>query len=263
MNCLLKIDSIRVVYDTPQGPNQVVDDFSLDLDKGEVGCLLGASGCGKTTILRAIAGFEPVRAGSIVLDGQCLSSVGYTMAPELRRVGMMFQDYALFPHLTIERNIGFGLRRCSRPERCQRVDKLLELVDLKAHAKRYPHELSGGQQQRVALARALAPQPQLLLLDEPFSNLDVDTRERLAHELRIILKHSDCTALLVTHNQAEAFALGDRIGVMKDGRLMQWANPHDLYHKPANDFVAEFIRRENRPPEHYVAEWAHKQPGAA
>lgn len=157
---------------------------------------------------------------------------------------MMFQDYALFPHLTVEKNIGFGLRRQCKAERVARIDEMLELVGLQAERKRYPHELSGGQQQRVALARALAPSPSLLLLDEPFSNLDVDTRERLAFEVRDILKQAGLTAILVTHNQAEAFAIADCIGVMQQGQIVQWGTPLQLHEQPANDFVAEFIRRE-------------------
>jgi len=222
-----------------------VDDFSLHLARGHIGCLLGSSGCGKTTVLRAVAGFEPLQAGEIRLDGVLLSSVRTQVPSERRRVGMMFQDYALFPHLTVGANIGFGLRRQARAARRARVEEMLSLVGLDEVCNHYPHELSGGQQQRVALARALAPAPELLLLDEPFSNLDVDTRERLAFELRDILKATGHTALLVTHNQAEAFAIADRIGVMTTGaRLLQWDTPYNLQHHPADDFVADFVRRE-------------------
>ncbi|WP_017523592.1 ABC transporter ATP-binding protein [Pusillimonas noertemannii] len=241
---LLQLEAISLAYDTPQGRQPVVDDFSLVLEHGHIGCLLGASGCGKTTVLRAIAGFEPVRAGRIVLDGTLLSSAGFQLEPEHRRVGMMFQDYALFPHLTVEKNIGFGLRRLDKAERAKRVNDLLHLVGLEGSGRRYPHELSGGQQQRVALARALAPEPDLLLLDEPFSNLDIDTRERLAFEVRDILKATNHTALLVTHNQAEAFAIADRIGVMQKGVIAQWDTPYGLHHAPASSFVTDFIRRE-------------------
>lgn len=240
----LDLQDISVVYPCPEEDLCVVNRLNLQLVKGEIGCLLGASGCGKTTILRAIAGFEPLRSGAISLNGRELSSGRQHMAPELRGVGMMFQDYALFPHLTVEKNIGFGLRRQSRDERLRRIDEMLELVGLQAERKRYPHELSGGQQQRVALARALAPSPSLLLLDEPFSNLDVDTRERLAFEVRDILKQAGLTAILVTHNQAEAFAIADRIGVMEQGQVVQWGTPRELHEHPANDFVADFIRRE-------------------
>ncbi|MBO9356772.1 ATP-binding cassette domain-containing protein [Bordetella petrii] len=241
---LLELDRIHLAYDTPQGPRPVVQDLTLRLPAGHIGCLLGASGCGKTTILRAIAGFEPVRAGQISLDGTVISSPTVQVAPELRRVGMMFQDYALFPHLTAAQNVAFGLRKLGKAERAARVRDMLEMVGLGASADSYPHEISGGQQQRVALARALAPSPDLLLLDEPFSNLDVDTRERLAFEVRDILKSTGHTAILVTHNQAEAFAIADRIGVMSAGKIVQWDTPYNLHHHPADGFVHDFVRRE-------------------
>jgi len=241
---LLELDALTLAYDTPQGRRTVVDGLSLALPRGDIGCLLGASGCGKTTVLRAIAGFEPVRAGRIVLDGASVASPSVDVPPERRRIGMMFQDYALFPHLSAADNVAFGLRRRPAAERRARVAEMLALVGLADAAGAYPHELSGGQQQRVALARALAPSPELLLLDEPFSNLDVDTRERLAFELRDILKRTGHTAILVTHNQAEAFAIADRIGVMQHGRLAQWDTPYALHHAPASAFVADFVRRD-------------------
>lgn len=244
MTDFLTLDRITLSYDGPDGLIPVVSNLSLNLEKGSIGCLLGASGCGKTTVLRAIAGFEPVRTGAIALDGQVLSSPQHTIAPEKRQVGMMFQDYALFPHLNVSQNIAFGLRRWDKQRRRERVDELLHLAGLEGSGKRYPHELSGGQQQRVALARALAPEPGLLLLDEPFSNLDVDTRERLAFEVRDILKKTGHTAILVTHNQAEAFAIADRIGVMQEGRIAQWDTPYCLHHHPNSQFVADFIKRE-------------------
>jgi len=244
-SALLELDGLRLGYDTAHGPHIVVESLSLALGRGHIGCLLGASGCGKTTVLRAVAGFEPLRAGVIRLDGSVLSSASSQIPPEHRRVGMMFQDYALFPHLSVAANVAFGLRKLKKAARRARVLEMLELVGLADTAHDYPHELSGGQQQRVALARALAPAPELLLLDEPFSNLDVDTRERLAFELRDILKATNHTALLVTHNQAEAFAIADRIGVMTaGGRILQWDTPYNLHHHPADDFVADFVRRE-------------------
>jgi len=203
--------------------------------------LIGPSGCGKTTLLRAVAGLEPVSAGEIRLGGEVVSRAGSTLAPEMRRIGMVFQDYALFPHLDVGQNVGFGIHSLPRAERTARVAEVLELVGLSGAERRYPHELSGGQQQRVALARALAPQPRLLLLDEPFSNLDVDLRERLAHEVRAILKAAQATALFVTHDQLEAFAIGDAIGVMHEGQLHQWDDAYTLYHRPATRFVANFI----------------------
>jgi iron(III) transport system ATP-binding protein len=240
---MLQLDAIRVGYPTVDGFHVVVDDLSLSLPAGGIGCLLGASGCGKTTALRAIAGFEPVQAGGIVLDGRRLSSPGHVVPPERRGVGMMFQDYALFPHLDVASNVAFGLRGMARAARQARVAAMLSLVGLGEEARVFPHELSGGQQQRIALARALAPEPKLLLLDEPFSNLDVDTRERLAVELRGILKAAGITALLVTHDQAEAFVVADAIGVMDRGRILQWADAATLYARPVDRFVAGFIGR--------------------
>ncbi|MDH5823339.1 ABC transporter ATP-binding protein [Luteimonas sp. RD2P54] len=240
---LLALERVRVGYPAPGGLHVVVDELSLALRQGEIGCLLGASGCGKTTVLRAIAGFEPVRAGRILLQGAVVAEPRRALAPERRRVGMMFQDYALFPHLSVAGNVGFGLRRLRRAAREARVAAMLELVGLGGAAADYPHELSGGQQQRVALARALAPEPALLLLDEPFSNLDVDTRGRLAHELRALLRATGATALLVSHDQAEAFAMADRIGVMERGRILQWDSAEALYRRPAHRFVADFIGR--------------------
>ncbi|HEX8593644.1 MAG TPA: ABC transporter ATP-binding protein [Pseudomonas sp.] len=218
---------------------RVVQNLNLHLNAGDIGCLLGSSGCGKTTTLRAIAGFEPVHEGQITLAGQVLSRPGFTLAPEKRRIGMVFQDYALFPHLSVAENIAFGIRK--HPRLKQVTDELLELVNLVALGKRFPHELSGGQQQRVALARALAPEPQLLLLDEPFSNLDGELRRRLSHEVRDILKARGTSAILVTHDQEEAFAVSDHVGVFKEGRLEQWDTPYNLYHEPLTPFVASFI----------------------
>lgn len=243
MSAMLELQGIGVSYPAPSGTRTVVDGLSLRLARGEIGCLLGRSGCGKTTVLRAVAGFEPLQAGEVRLDGRVLSSPGRTLPPEQRGVGMMFQDYALFPHLDVAGNVGFGLSRMPRRERRARVAEVLELVGLPDRADAWPHELSGGQQQRVALARALAPSPALLLLDEPFSNLDIDTREHLAAELRAILRRTGTTALLVTHDQAEAFAMADAIGVMEQGRILQWADAATLYAAPADPFVAGFIGR--------------------
>ncbi|MBS0424514.1 MAG: ABC transporter ATP-binding protein [Proteobacteria bacterium] len=234
---LLQLHNIRQAY----GAQVVIHDLSLQLRKGQIGCLLGPSGCGKTTALRCIAGFERVSAGEIVLNGANVSSPNVFVPPEQRRIGMVFQDYALFPHLDVTANIGFGLHRLTRAERERRVEELLHVVHLASVAKKYPHELSGGQQQRVALARALAPKPDLLLLDEPFSNLDVSLRERLSMEVREIIKNQGITAILVTHDQAEAFAIADVIGVMDHGKIQQWDTAFNLYHCPANRFVANFI----------------------
>jgi iron(III) transport system ATP-binding protein len=223
------------------GEDIVVHGLELHVPAGSIACLLGPSGCGKTTVLRAIAGFLPVSRGEIRLKGQIVSRPGYTLPPERRRLGMVFQDYALFPYLSVAENVAFGLRGLARAEKARIVGEMLELVGLADLADRYPHELSGGQQQRVALARALAPSPDLVLLDEPFSNLDVEMRERLSAEVREILKRRGMTAVLVTHDQHEAFALGDKVGVMHAGRLLQWDTPYNLYHEPCCRFVADFI----------------------
>ena len=223
----------------------IVDGLSLILKQGEIGCFLGYSGCGKTTALRAIAGLEPTRRGIISLNGQRLTEqtarTSFAVAPAKRGMGMVFQDYALFGHLTVAKNIAFGLNNWSKADKQARVTEMLSLVELTEHADKRPAELSGGQQQRVALARALAPKPKLLLLDEPFSNLDVVLRESLAMSVRDILKRTNTTAILVTHDQNEAFAIADKVGVMYKGKLVQWATPSDLYHEPISPFVAEFV----------------------
>lgn len=234
---MLRLEHLAQSY----GHTPVVRDLSLQLAPGEIGCLLGPSGCGKTTVLRLIAGFEPLQAGRVCLGGEEIATPTRALLPEQRQVGLVFQDYALFPHLSVADNIGFGLGRLPRAERERRVQAMLDLVGLAQAGRRYPHQLSGGQQQRVALARALAPGPRLLLLDEPFSNLDVDLRERLSLEVRDILKHEGITALLVTHDQYEAFAMADRVGVMHAGVIQQWDSPYGLYHRPVNRFVADFI----------------------
>ncbi|MEH6799051.1 MAG: ABC transporter ATP-binding protein [Halopseudomonas sabulinigri] len=232
---LLELNQLACGY----GEHPVVSGLNLHLRAGDIGCLLGPSGCGKTTTLRAIAGFEPITGGSIVLDGETLSSTTQRLPPEQRRIGMVFQDYALFPHLSVADNVGFGIHK--HPDRKRVVGELLELVKLGHLGKRYPHELSGGQQQRVALARAMAPDPKILLLDEPFSNLDGELRRRLSGEVREILKSRGISAMLVTHDQSEAFAVCDHVAVLKDGQLQQWDTPYNLYHEPSTPFVASFI----------------------
>ncbi|WP_201603453.1 ABC transporter ATP-binding protein [Psychrobacter immobilis] len=223
----------------------IVNGLSLELKQGEIGCFLGYSGCGKTTALRAIAGLEQSRDGTVLLNNQCLTDKtdrnSFAVAPAKRGMGMVFQDYALFGHLSVAKNIAFGLNKWSAADKKARVAEMLELVELSEHAEKRPNELSGGQQQRVALARALAPKPKLLLLDEPFSNLDVVLRESLAMNVRDILKRTNTTAILVTHDQNEAFALADKVGVMHKGKLVQWATPSELYHEPISPFVAEFV----------------------
>jgi len=234
---VLELNSISHAY----GKHLVVKQLSLTLEKGQIGCILGQSGCGKTTVLRTIAGFEPLLDGSILLNGKEVSRKGWSLRPSKRKVGMVFQDYALFPHLTILDNIAFGLSDMERSERLIRVNEMLNLVGLEKDQKKYPHEISGGQQQRVAIARALAPKPELLLMDEPFSNLDVTLRERLSMEVRDILKEYGATALFVTHNQHEAFAVADEVGVMSEGKMLQWDRAYNLYHEPKNIDVAGFV----------------------
>ncbi|NWG38624.1 MAG: ABC transporter ATP-binding protein [Hydrogenophilaceae bacterium] len=223
------------------GSRQIIDDLSFHLEEGQIGCLLGPSGCGKTTVLRCIAGFEPVTAGHIDIGGETVSSPARLVPPELRKIGMVFQDYALFPHLDVAGNIAFGLAKLDTQSRQRRLEELLSLTGLQDSARKYPHQLSGGQQQRVALARALAPRPRMLLMDEPFSNLDVELRERLSLEVRDILKREGMTALIVTHDQHEAFSMADFVGVMHQGMIEQWDTPYNLYHQPASRFVADFI----------------------
>lgn len=219
----------------------IVQQISFSLEPGDIGCLLGPSGCGKTSILRAIAGFEQPAQGEIHLGKRCLATPHRSLPTEQRNVGMVFQDLALFPHLRIQDNIGFGISHWSRAKRKARVAQLLDLIDLPDAGHRYPHQLSGGQQQRVALSRAVAPRPALLLLDEPFSGQDAERREVLAREVRALLKHEAITGLLVTHDQLEAFAIADRIGVVQDGRIHQWDTAFNTYHQPADRFVASFI----------------------
>ena len=236
---VLTLKNISLAY----GNKRVVDDVSLTLEDGEIACLLGPSGCGKTTLLRAIAGFQDLQAGEIRSGSHVLSKEGFTAPTEHREIGMVFQDFALFPHLTIGENICFGIRHQPKSEQQQRLSGLLTLVGLSGFEKRYPHELSGGQQQRIALARAMASKPRLLLLDEPFSSMDVELRGSLAKEVREILKHEGITSIMVTHDQHEAFNMADRIGVLSAGELLQWDNAQALYHQPSTAFVARFIGR--------------------
>ena len=237
MPTLLEVNRISCQY----GRRAAVTDTSFQLDEGMLACLLGPSGCGKTTVLRAIAGFHLLDAGEIRLNGQCISSVRGNVPPEKRRLSMVFQEHALFPHLTVEKNVAAGLHDRDAAASNRIVHSMLERVGLSGMNRRYPHELSGGQQQRVALARALAPSPRLLLMDEPFSNLDPDLREKLRQEVRALLRDIGTTCLLVTHDQLDAFTFGERVGVMKDGAIEQWDTAYQVYHQPATRFVADFI----------------------
>jgi len=233
----LDIEKLDLSY----GDNQVLNQVSFSLEPGKIGCILGPSGCGKTTVLRAIAGFEPLVGGRILINQVEVSSSIYCVPPEKRNIGMIFQDFALFPHLSVTDNILFGLKSWNTGQQQARARELLAITGMLAYGQAYPHQLSGGQQQRVALARAMAPQPGLLLMDEPFSGMDIDLREQLAREVRNILKQENITAILVTHDQHEAFALADNICVMDDGRIQQQDSGYNLYHRPVNRFVANFI----------------------
>ena len=237
MPVLLEVKDIVVSY----GRKPVLHDVSLHVNRGSFSCLLGPSGCGKTTVLRAIAGFEPLDRGEVRLREDVVSSSDLTTPPERRKVGMVFQENALFPHLTVEGNIAFGVKGKRESRWRETVNEMLDIVGLRGLGDRYVHELSGGQQQRVALARALAPAPEVILLDEPFSSLDVDLRVWLGTEVKDILKQRGVTTVLVTHDQSEAFALSDQIGVMRDGRLLQWDTAYNLYHEPADRFIAHFV----------------------
>ena len=233
----LDVKKIDVAY----GKKQIVFEVDFSLEESQIGCLLGPSGCGKTTVLRTIAGFEKPTKGEIVLNDQKLNDSKTFVEPEKRQIGMVFQDIALFPHLSVESNIQFGIRTLTQTQRDKRSNELLDLVGMSQFKKTYPHELSGGQQQRIALARAMAPKPSLLLMDEPLSSLDEELREQLAREIRLILKQEKISAILVTHDQNEAFAVGDHICVMHQGRVQQNDSAYNLYHRPLNRFVAEFI----------------------
>ena len=239
MSLQLQVENLEYAYKGNPVGHAAVSGLSFSLERGTIGCLLGPSGCGKTTVLRCIAGFEAPRAGRNLLNGIVVSSAQTSLPPEKRRIGMVFQEHALFPHLTAAGNIIFGISK--EKNSAQRLRELAVLTGITEYLEKYPHELSGGQQQRVALARALAPRPELLLLDEPFSNLDTGMRESLSLELREIIKASGTTAVLVTHDQNEAFAMADEIGVMRDGRIEQWDSAYNLYHRPVNRFVADFV----------------------
>ncbi|MGH8886025.1 MAG: ABC transporter ATP-binding protein [Egibacteraceae bacterium] len=237
MTSIIRTRDLACAY----GSVRAVDGVDLDVRRGQLLALLGPSGCGKTTMLRLLAGFERPDAGTVEIEGRTVAGEGVWVPPERRRVGMVFQDYALFPHLTVERNVAYGLHDRPPPEAARRVASVLELVGLQGLERRYSHQLSGGQQQRVALARALAPRPAVILLDEPFSNLDAARRAQVRADVKRILAYTATTAVFVTHDQEEAFAIADEVAVMRDGRIAQRANPEELYRAPADRDVAGFV----------------------
>jgi iron(III) transport system ATP-binding protein len=237
MTKALEMKQVTVAFDQ----TTIIDSISFSLQEGEIGCLLGPSGCGKTTLLRTLAGFKQPVEGEVWIKGVRASNKKYLVPVEQRNIGMVFQDYALFPHMTVRGNIIFGLRGMKKPDQEKRTTELVELLALGDCIDKYPHHLSGGQQQRVALARAMAPQPGILLLDEPFASLDIELREQLAGEVRAVLKKEGITTIMVSHNQHEAFAMADIVGVIHEGQLLQWDTAFNLYHRPDCSYIADFI----------------------
>ncbi|BDR12527.1 ABC transporter ATP-binding protein [Vibrio sp. STUT-A11] len=237
MSCALSIKNLTCHYDD----QTVLESLSLEVEQGQIVCLLGASGCGKTTLLKAVAGLLPLSSGQMSLNSLIIDDGENWLPPEQRNIGMIFQDYALFPHLTVAENIAFGLKNETAQQKLLKVEEMLGLVHLKGYGDRYPHQLSGGQQQRVAIARSLAYKPDLLLLDEPFSNIDTQVRHELIREIRKIFKQQGVTAIFVTHSREEAFAFSDKMAVMNNGVIEQYGTASELYYQPSSKFVADFL----------------------
>ena len=241
MNKKLFISDLSLVLGNNKNESKVLTNINFDLEESEIGCILGPSGCGKSSLLRAIAGFENINSGSILKDGVCISNSLENTSVQDRKMGMVFQDYALFPNMDVKTNIAFGLKNNTKKEKENRVNYLLDMVGLGQYKDKYPHELSGGEQQRIALIRALAPSPDILLLDEPFSNIDAYIKEDLVSDVRDLLKELSITSVIVTHDQNEAFNIADKVAIMNNGKVEQIGNAYDIYHKPVNKFVADFI----------------------
>lgn len=240
MSKKLLVSDLSLEYKGKKGLS-TLKNITFDLNVEEIGCILGPSGCGKTSLLRAIAGLEDISEGRIIVDGRCISTPTSRVPSNERSIGMVFQDYALFPNLNVEKNIAFSFNNKNQPESQKKIKELLDLIGLSGQNKKFPHELSGGEQQRVALARAIANEPNILLLDEPFSSIDTEIKENLIRDIKNLLDHLSITTLMVTHDQYEAFSLADTIAVMNEGKFHQIGSPYDIYHEPLDRFVADFI----------------------
>lgn len=252
--CALVVKELNCFYQE----NQVLESLDLTLENNEIVCLLGESGCGKTTLLRAVAGLQVKLSGTIKINGTMVNDADTNVPPEQRKVGLIFQDYALFPHLNVFDNVAFSLHKLSYAEKQKRVNKVLSLVQLKDYGDRFPHQLSGGQQQRIAIARALAYQPNLMLLDEPFSNLDHHVRFQLIHEIRSLLKAHSMSALFVTHSKEEGFAFADRIALMQEGKIVQIDTAQVLYSQPKSVYVANFMGQSNYLPVQIIDKYSYQ-----
>ena len=242
---MINVSELNFKYNSYK-ETKVLDNISFDVGKGEIACLLGPSGCGKTSTLRLIAGLETPNSGSITIAGGSVADDRTFLEPHKRGIGFLFQDFALFPHLTVQQNIGWGLINLDKKDKVKRIKELLDQTSMVAHGDKYPHELSGGEQQRVSLARALAPRPTLLLLDEPFSSLDTNLRNDVRKETNQILRDTNTTAIIVTHDSEEAMLIADRIILMSEGKILQDGTPQELYNNPSNQFTAAFFGYVNR-----------------